>query len=592
MSRKKNHTAAYMVTALVLIAAVLAGLYGKGILQSGLGTVMTLQQTQFISNDNTIGGQAWLLTWVQNGNGQYVQGSASASQIKDGSTSAKYGISLTASNSQQSCAYKLNKASSSIRHIEAIDKGYSITGLVGATGSCNINDVCKGFDGSAIYKPSLSLNSRCFCIRNTNSGIVGDIEQTGLNFKEDFKATINGKDYVGSLSNNLANAVWLGNNNEIQISWNGNLVSGDVCPQSSGQNIRAVYAGSWKIVDKDAVSKSLNYDFANCVDAKIDSPSGCAAQNNALESLALQSKSFTFVGGSSPSVSGDVANGKITIDLTRPIQYPSFTARVKADILGVVVPVSKPQIMDTDSQCFKTGSNGNIIVNIKNVGDNDGNFKAYANCPTPFSQTGSTISFSIAKGQTSTVNIPITGTTSQSKTNADCTIRVSDANNPNNYDEATQSACVQSIIICNAGDVRCNGIVKESCDGSQWIPVPNDNSCSIPIPKFCETHPADPICKGVCAWYDFSCKSIREIAGIIVAVIVFIMSWLFFNELFKNMIKNYTANVFVSMALGASVGFLVGYLAYQIFWTAIIGAVIWIFFTSFFTIGKKTIGFK
>lgn len=100
----------------------------------------------------------------------------------------------------------------------------------------------------------------------------------------------------------------------------------------------------------------------------------------------------------------------------------------------------------------------------------------------------------------------------------------------------------------------------------------------------------------VCSWYDFSCKSISEIAGIIAGMIVFIFSWIFLVPLLSKFIftskKQYAIAVLVGMLLSGAIAWLVIYLTEAIFYPAMIGATIWVILTTFFTIKKKELGFK
>src|SRR3990167_8007461 len=79
MSKKDN--------TLIYIAAIVVGLMivnPTGLFSTiggGFG-VLSAGQVQFESNDNTIGGQAWLISLVQNGNGQLLTGTFNPSDIQ------------------------------------------------------------------------------------------------------------------------------------------------------------------------------------------------------------------------------------------------------------------------------------------------------------------------------------------------------------------------------------------------------------------------------------------------------------------------------------------------------------------------------
>ncbi|MEK6883078.1 MAG: hypothetical protein AABY22_25865, partial [Nanoarchaeota archaeon] len=76
MSKKNNTLKIFLISLLVLI---IIGAIGASIYffakQTGFGgTIISLQQVDFISSDPTIGGKAWLLTMVQDGASQFARG--------------------------------------------------------------------------------------------------------------------------------------------------------------------------------------------------------------------------------------------------------------------------------------------------------------------------------------------------------------------------------------------------------------------------------------------------------------------------------------------------------------------------------------
>jgi hypothetical protein len=165
--------------------------------------------------------------------------------------------------------------------------------------------------------------------------------------------------------------------------------------------------------------------------------------------------------------------------------------RIKASTLGIYVPVSIPKIVSATSDCFTTGTNGNIIVKVQNQGTVSGSVVTSLTCTSGFSQQGTSTTTQIGAGQTATINLPITGVTNLAETKGICTITTQDRENPSNSDTKTVGTCVKGIMICNIGETRCNGVNKEVCpSGTGWqLQSANDPSCQI-----CVTNPTDPSC--------------------------------------------------------------------------------------------------
>ncbi|MEK6880599.1 MAG: hypothetical protein AABY22_13365, partial [Nanoarchaeota archaeon] len=61
----------------------------------------------------------------------------------------------------------------------------------------------------------------------------------------------------------------------------------------------------------------------------------------------------------------------------------------------------------------------------------------------------------------------------------ECVITAYDLEVPSKKDTASVNTCVQPIVICNSGETRCNGVVREKCNsaGSGWSTIEGDTTC-------------------------------------------------------------------------------------------------------------------
>ena len=480
-----------IMIAVILLSAIGVVSYFGFIKQTGFGgTIISLQQVNYVSSDPTIGGSSWLLTMIQDGASQFARGSFTTDILNSKTNTkekVKYPLEVTIESTPQVCSYKLNAQSQKISTVEVIDKGKFATrngceqacsGLANAFTSVKIQCVPENL--------FLTLHAYCFLIKDTAT--YGSIEFDKLAFSSNILAKINNEDFKGTVSNADSKSVSLGDG-RVYASWTGSLTSGSDCPRASEQEVSSAYLnGNWRMIDNGRYTNYVNYD-ANGFDACINNlvrtgggsktPQQCVSEYNSYSNLALSPKDFVAVGGTTKiQNSQSSSDGKVEITLGKAIQFPMITMRIRADILGVVVPTSQPKIVAKGSECFTTGSNGFITTTIKNVGDEYATFTVSASCPAPFSQTGTLLTVQLAPSTQQEVNIPITGQ-GLSEVKKDCTITVADSENPSKKDTASVSACVQPIVLCSSDETRCNGVVREKCNsaGSSWNTIEGDTTC-------------------------------------------------------------------------------------------------------------------
>ena len=484
---KRKGDTSFGVIALILLICAIAVIGLRSALQSESlsagpsgagGSVLSLSQVDFLSNDPQLSGKVWLLTMAQNDYGQYAVGSFTKDQIKDGDTQAQYDLTVRMDVLDETCSYPITYTGVPIKSMSSETQ----TCWMGITCNGKIGYKSEDFQHDCQLKPGFyafgkkSASWDYICFWTTTTAYNGNVLTPTLTFSSKLSAASHGETVSGTISSASARSVWLGD--KVLATWTGNLNTGEQCPISSDYGIAAAYVGgTWRITDKGRFDDYKTYDISGMMDCisrlvnyGTETGTSCTQAYNTYASNVLLAKTFTSpTGGTTATATGTQNNGQVKMILNKMIQYPVITFHIKAEWIGIVIPVGKPDILSISSKDFKTGDVGYIVANVKNVGTGDGSFSFYATCPSPFGQSGTSPTASLAVGETKAINIPVTAVCSEDTTKS-CTVRAYDINQPNNYDDAAVSLTCKPILLCNAGETRCNGNVIEQCNaaGSGW----------------------------------------------------------------------------------------------------------------------------
>src|SRR3990172_1416564 len=428
---------------------------------SGGYVVLSVSKVDYTANDPTITGPTWLITLVQKERAQYISGIISKDQLKDteANVQAKNDISIKMDMRDMSVKYDISKQNDFIYRLE-IYKTNQWT------------DCPQGYDSWA----SRGIWDK-YCLKKTATAAYGLIRSPTVGFRTDVSVTSGGKTETAVLSNLDTTSINIGKAG--QISWVGNLVTGELPPIAADQKISAAYVYSrngWITIDDQAWLSYKTYrdsTMAALVGNQDASIEKAVERYNRLADAAIQWKSLTSSGGTVANTQGTQDSGQVTLQLARQIQFPVMVLRLRADWVETItinVPVGQPQILKATSQDFQTGSNGFITVTVKNIGSGDGSFAVSTQCGSPMSVTGTTLNLPVLKPNEQTdVYVPLSGN-AVSKTSSTCTVKAYDRNNPGNQDSTTVQVTVTPIILCKAGEKRINGNTIEQCsaEGSGW----------------------------------------------------------------------------------------------------------------------------
>lgn len=465
-------------------------------------TPLSISSVGFDSNDPDLQGQAWLVTFALRGDNSFI-GTISAEDIKsDDGKIAENDLTISAELTSNSCNYNLRTRSADpnvfeygVQIQEVSQLSFIHPNIVDFGNQCISKSnyyFVYGVTGTGF------LQTTMYCITKDRVGVPATVETPIENFEADIQVIAKGQTSTGTINSVDSNSV---NIPPVAFAtWVGSFSSGETCPDIAASGFVGMNGknGNWILIRQTTYNSYLNSldNFQNAENRVVDEIFGDGltssdqsvvddyiGQINTVNSRARSTQgevTFSTSSGKQASVSGSLSNGKVNIDLERSLSTPVITAKIDADFLGIFIPVGQPEIVALSASPFTEGTNGNIQVSIRNVGDVSSKFSVGASCSSPFS-TSSTIRETrlLSPNQQETINIPISATTNDATQTGTCTVSVFDAERP--QDRVTQSitVSVSCLQICNAGETRCNLENKEECSSNScsWVDLGESNEC-------------------------------------------------------------------------------------------------------------------
>lgn len=483
-----------MVNKLLVIIIAIIAVVGVGFLGYAFEVMpqnfvfVSVDRVDFISNDPEIDGDAWLVEAVLDGSGQYLIGNTiDKERISDSATKekAKYDLKITGKLDRLDCEYDIRETEEGIIKADHWEKGN-----VWFLGWGSLKEQCI----SGRYVGEVRDNGALFFIKESFGGLRGtvscitfdavarrgrigtprtifDAEITVSNGKGVGKARVNN---VNTSSSNL----YVGSEKIGNVKWAGNLVTGSQCPVASDQELQAMHStafGGWVITDGEKYDRAWSTApllLDNCMKSWTQgsgSPSSCVSTFNGFANDALAEKEFTYYNANSnikestTRGTGSVTTGKILLSPPEILQRPSFIFRIKANWLGVFVPVGIPKIVSVSSLEANDTTTGFIQVDVENVGSEKATFEISASCTEGFSPARSQFIYNLEPDDVGSVFLPVQVFCERSKSGT-CTITAKDINNPDKKDEMSTSSICSPIISCTANKESCFDDVIKRCN--------------------------------------------------------------------------------------------------------------------------------
>ena len=534
------------------------------------------------SSNPYLSGKVWLLTFSSGGLGQSYFGKFSPSDVQ----SATSDSSTTTNDFTIDVDYADQVWNYPILQTTANKPIYDITSIkwtyIPYINSCTSSEANKRGLSNIIWIRKSSPGITCYALGYNSQNPVGNIQNPTLTSSY----TITVATPSGSASNtiNVNSGSTQGTiGNYAYASWLGNLGSGISHPSQSPYKT-AYVNGNWRVISSSNYNNYIS--LVNQVPPS-DEPGieFLISQIKNAVNNAKVSQSFGTVNSAT-----SLSNAVIKITTTNPVQFPITTLYIKASEIGIYTPTPDFRIQSTDSQCFKTGEQGTISVDIKNYGES-GTGNVYAQCNSPF-QVTQNVQLSLNKDESKTILLPLSASASQ-KTSGSCTVYVQ---SPGGTKSVSENTCVNPQITCNPNEIFCSTsggqeVIKQCSSDGATSSI--KEACSVGYT--CEIKSGTPSCvlggssgggffssiwskiKGFFSGVFNFTGGVYSVLKNVVAIIVGIFSFLFGIDLFKNFraIRKYR---FLPWLLALIIAGLVVWLVYTAFFIGLVVFIIYIIF--------------
>jgi len=476
---KKYHI---IVGVIIICLVVASGIYIQRQLAIGEAegfTVMSISTSQAISPDTDLSKTWFTITVALTGGGESIVGTISPLDFQAFSNyETEYPLEITVDAVDEVAVYNIiNEAdpiykynvdyiddiSYIVQRGESWDDFYAITK--------------EGYEYGICNWVSSSTSGSTYQVNEELVGQKGAFENPIVKYHANVKVTSAGETFEKTIgSNDMSLAFYDSDENLIATAqWIGSLVTGDAPPNADNYVAVLTKRGfdlqsSWGIAHKTewdtykssllSTQEKLKTAAMCCCDHSGPNPcsscqpdwSGAITTSNNYADVVLRSDATFTTSPIQDKYSENNASAVVTLD-TRLLN-PVITFKVRADWVGVKIPVGQPQIVGITAEDVPSGESGDITITVKNVGDADASFAVTVSDCEPITQKYSDPIVTINAGQTQTVNVPmVVGAVSEYMTKT-CNVKVYDYNNPSRYDTGTVSVNVLPAKICEPGDYK------------------------------------------------------------------------------------------------------------------------------------------
>jgi len=487
-------------------------------------TVSSVSLTNILHPGESETQTQWLIQLSLNGGGQSLVGILDNSTINYQGYTSVYPLQISGITDPETAFYIVDNLSPEpiYRYRTEVKTG-SVTDYViyisAITSSACPSNTLSEWDIS-LTSGWLGLGSSVtvarICIISEQVGFKANVPATpNIQFSTHLTLNANQKTETLDLSYNQQSATSTTGN--VQANWIGSLVTGNAAPDGSQYvAVGDTSKSNWLVKSKtDYLTWSSEYQntktfFSVVQTFSQEPPSECSSiqkpsltYRNFAKYISDYSTCLNNVVQNKYSVANQYANNLLTsgvniggnpTQLTTLSGQPAFKTaltnyfvtnpvvvlRLSGSFIGVVIPLGKPQIVSTASDCFKSGESGKILIKVKNIGKSQGSFYAsLKNCPGIDIKTQPT--YSVGIGQTSDIEVQIFSTGANQNINQSCQIEITDYNG-GGVDSTSVGVCMQKATQCqpNSGVVQGNSICPCVQSGGIWQ-VATGDQC-----KYCQ----------------------------------------------------------------------------------------------------------
>lgn len=279
--------------------------------------------------------------------------------------------------------------------------------------------------------------------------------------------------------------------NLFAVRYEGNLVSGQTCPNAQDNMYGIFKNGEWNLIKKSGYDNSVieytlatqdigDGDDSNFVFNRIED------RVNQYNNFINSQTQFQFVEDGQIEDSTSIRKGQLTVDISgTPAQKPLLTFYINADKVGIFTPIPEVRIDSlTTSEDIFTGQNGEIVLKYTNTGTQDGSVEIKSSCeyPLAIASTQANLERYTKVGYQETVYIGVVGSTTEPVEKL-CTVSISNVDGSSVDSRNVMVKLNPQSIVCpdRKGQTYCIGNQIYSCNefGSEEVLVENCKSTEV-----------------------------------------------------------------------------------------------------------------
>lgn len=465
------------IVALVILGAFFVNQYMAVTTGFTVNSIST--DPNIITESTNLQNAKWLVTMTLDGGGQSLVGTITPSQTAQLSNyESKYPLDIRVTAIDETFTYPIKNTGRGVYK-------YS-TEYVGAGDCVNADYVIKGYLLGLIHTTD-------FCIYKEQDGVVGNIDNPINRLTSTWELTADGYTTTNTIDTRGQYNVdftdrsgqWIAN-----AKWTGNLVTGDT-PPDGGFYVATYATGDEWGTTKDNWKISHDTEYDNYIQEEtkhetqfelwVDFPKefDCDSKDNCLAIIQskcdlINDKRNTLLGGADATIGTaqtvvDATNinaGKVEITMDdRTVMHQVVTMLIRADWLGVNIPVGQPEILSVTCPEFASGdATGLCDINVKNVGAGKGVFYAtFLDCGI-FEQAYPSQQITFDAGEIDNLRVFISHGTATQETDSVCTVKVIDASDSTRFDTATAMIHMTEPKTCVPNSFRVSGSCVYQCN--------------------------------------------------------------------------------------------------------------------------------
>jgi len=502
MVKKKNRKVIGIVGVILALALLFFATSGQFFSVMGQGmTITSISNVGVLTPDSDLSGKWFLINAVSNG-GQSIVATINPSQTQSLGLGyeTEYPMTVEMEASEEKVKYLIKNTGTNIYSYESLiqsspDGCSDIWYWVGEDAPSCPSDYTWKID---VHGTDVSWDAKYVCkrvcVKKVQEGVSSIIEPASVKKKIKMVLTASGERLeqeveVGRSANFYSNILrdTIATIQVPALFWTGNY-------PASGQGYKGYHqidSGKWSITTDErlnnyiGVSPSLDLYLTNLQDKNRFIYTDFS-ENSFNYEIGKVNKIVTSMQNDNAQIGGSLTNiEKIngqtyaTVDSDATLARANIVIRMRADWVGIKIPFGKPKIISSSCPDFKSGENGEIILQVQNTGTSTGNFIPSVSCEE-VEQSYNLGSVSISAKQIKEIIIPIdTGLFAGERLDT-CKIRVEDYNNPDNYDESSATCQLLKPALCIENDIytsnncisQCIGGVKEElhcCENNEKL---------------------------------------------------------------------------------------------------------------------------